>query len=402
MKGGELMGEVTVKSAEYVGPLFCVNRASILGHDGAYSIPLDDGRVLWAFGDTLIGKERKDYDPEKRLIDEWLNSEWAKDNIVMIANSACFVGTRNATELVKTVPFYIGQTKGRAEEIIPSALAPNRAGRYRPVWPMDGICLENAVYVFCIMMDCGPADPTKGNAPDINVFGAGVAKSEYPFVEFHRLKPTVYPNLPKDPANHPEYQYLWWNCDLDNSGDQTAAYGTGVLKRVLDGYVYIFGSKMCRRNGKVVHGVSLARVRVENIEDVTKYSYLARLDGNNPIWTSDPKAAMLVFDGNANEMSISYNEYLGKFIVFYPYIGDIKPHGIDRFLEEIHMRYADNIWGPWSEPVVVYKCNKSRPDDTCYAAKEHPEYSEKGGKITYLTYVSHQRYWPDLIRIEFS
>lgn len=396
------MSKVGIKSVEYLGALFTVNNASVLGHDGAYSVPLDDGRVLWTFGDTLLGKERTGYDPEKRLIDEWLNSDWAKENIVMIANSACFVGTKSAEELIRTMPFYIGQTEGCAEEIIPSVLAPNRAGRYRPVWPMDGICLKDKVYIFTIMVDCGPADPTKGNAPDINVFGAGLVKSEYPFVEFHRLKPTACPNLPRDPANHPEYQYMWWNCDLDTSGDQIAAYGTGVLKRVMDDYVYIFGSKMTTMEGRVVHGVSLARVRAKYIEDVTKYSYLQGLEGGNPIWTSNPKEAMLVFDGNANEMSISYNEYLGKFVVFYPYIGDIKPHRVDRFLEEIHMRYADNIWGPWSDPVVVYKCQKSRPDDTCYAAKEHPEYAEKGGKITYLTYVSHQRYWPELIRVEFA
>jgi len=396
------MNKVTIKSTDYIGSLFKNNKASVLGHDGAYSIPLDDGRVLWTFGDTLIGNERKDYDPEKRLIDEWLNSEWAKENIVMTANSACFVGTRNAAELTKSVPYYIGQTRGIAEEIIPSVLAPNRAGRYRPVWPMDGICLNGNVYIFTIMVDCGPADPTKANAPDINVFGTGVVKSEYPFTQFHRLRPTVYPNLPKDPANHPEYQYLWWNCDLNKAGDQIAAYGTGVLKNVLDGYVYIFGSKMTTQKGKVVHGVSLARVRVKDIENITKYSYLKELRGKDPIWTNNPAEAMLIFDGNANEMSVSYNEYLSKFLVFYPYIGDIKEQRIERFLEEIHMRYADNIWGPWSEPIVAYKCHKSRPDDTCYAAKEHPEYSEKNGKITYLTYVSHQRYWPELLRVEFA
>ncbi len=394
--------DIRVKKAEYVGTCFTNNDAHVLGHDGAYSIPLDDGRVLWTFGDTLIGKERKYYDPEKMLIDEWLGSDWAKDNIVMTANSVCIVNTRRAEELPNTRCFYVLDSNGKAKEIIPSVLPANRAGRYRPIWPMDGICIDGRLYIFCIMVDCGPADPKKGNAPDINVFGAGVVRSVYPYNEFERLRPTVYPNLPKDVVNHVEYPYLWWNCDLDERFDQTAAFGTAVLKEILDDYVYIFGSKMQMRNGEIIHGVSLARVKAEKIEDITRYEYLKEVRGSEPVWTKNAKEAMLLFTGNANELSVSFNRYLGKYLTFYPFIGEIRENKMTRFLEEIHMRYADNIWGPWSDPVIVYKCQKSRPDDTCYAAKEHPEYSEENGRITYLTYVSHQRYWPELIRIEFE
>ena len=393
---------VRVKRAEYIGPCFTNNDAHVLGHDGAYSIPLDDNRVLWTFGDTLIGEERKYYDPEEILIDEWLGSDWAKDNIVMTANSVCIVNTRKAEELLNTKCFYVLDSNHRAKEIIPSALPANRAGRYRPIWPMDGICLDRKLYIFSIMVDCGPPNIEKSNIPDINVFGAGIVRSFYPYSEFEKLKPVVYPDLPKDPVNHAEYPYLWWNCDLDEKFNQVAAFGTAVLKEVVDGYVYIFGSKMQMKDKKIVHGVSLARVKAEKIEDITRYEYLKELKGSEPIWTKNPKEAMLLFDGNANELSVSYNEYLGKYLTFYSYIGDMHENRISRFLEEIHMRYADNIWGPWSNPIIVYKCHKSRPDDTCYAAKEHPEFSRENGKITYLTYVSHQRYWPELVKLEFE
>jgi len=390
------MEKVKVKSAENMGKLFVNNNYSVIGHDGAYSIPLDDGRVFWTFGDTLLGFERKDYDPTKIMLDEWLAQSWAKENVNMIGNTSCFVNVRNASELVDTQPVYINE-KNTAKEIIKTTLPPNRAGRYRPLWPMDGIFLNGNLYVFYIAVDCGPANPEQEIA-DINVYGAGVAKASFPYTEFKRLTPTVLPNVPKDIANYNEYPYLWWNCDLDENLNQVPAFGTAVVKEVIDGYVYIFGSLMRKVDKRIVHGVALARVKVKDIEDITKFEYLQE----DLSWGKDPKKSKIVFEGNANELSVSYNKYLGKFIAIYSYVGEIKNNKLNRFLEEIHLRYADELWGEWSEPQVIYKCEKSLEKDTCYAGKEHPEYSEKDGKIIYITYVSHQRYWPELIRVEFE
>lgn len=395
------MANVHVKSVENIGQMFVVNKFSVLGHDGAYSIPLDDHRVFWTFGDTLLGVERLGYDPEKILLDEWLASKWAKENIKMIGNSACFTNTENARELITTSPVYIRNKNGsKVREIIPSTLAPDRAGRYRPLWPMDGICLDGKLYIFYIAVDCGPADPSSQNALDINVYGAGVAKACFPYTEFIRLTPTVYPAVPRDIANYCEYPYLWWNCDLDENMNQVPAFGTAVLKETIDDYVYVFGSGVRTIGTRIRHGVFLARVASSQIEDVTKYEYL--LD-SSPTWDTDPKNAKMLFDGNANELSISYNRYLGKFIAVYPFIGKAKQNGsVEHFLEEIHLRFADNIWGPWSDPIVIHKCRKSCPNDVCYAAKEHPEFCEEQGKVIYVTYVSHQRYWPELLKVVFT
>jgi hypothetical protein len=70
--------------------------------------------------------------------------------------------------------------------------------------------------------------------------------------------------------------------------------------------------------------------------------------------------------------------------------------------EEIHLRTSDTPYGPWSDSIRVYKCKKSCKEDICYAGKEHQEFSKNNGKIIYVTYVSHQRYFPELIRIEFE
>jgi hypothetical protein len=45
-----------VASARDLGVLFARNAHRMVGQDGAFSIPLEPGRTLWFFGDTLIGR----------------------------------------------------------------------------------------------------------------------------------------------------------------------------------------------------------------------------------------------------------------------------------------------------------------------------------------------------------
>lgn len=392
--------QVDIKKVEYLGKIFKNNLSRVLGHDAAYSIQLDDGRSFWSFGDTLIGEKLLAYDPEKELIDVWLNTDWAKENISMEPNTACFVNAKNAEELITLKPFYI-EKNGVAKKIIGTSLAPNRANRYRPIWPMDGIFLNKTIYLYDIFVDCGIFDPSKKEQSlDINLYGAGLSKAEFPYTTFTKLKPTIYPTPPKDLANFCEYPYIWWNCEAsENDGEKIPAFGTAVLKTPVDGYVYIYGSRVDNVNGEMVHGVYLSRVKTEKIEDLNKYEYYSKQG-----WVKQPKNLQMLFDGNANELSISFNPYLNKYLCIYSYVGKIDSEGniFSGAMEEVHLRTADYPQGPWSDPIVIYKAKKSHYLDTCYAAKEHPEFMEKNGKIIYFTFVSHQRYWPELVRVEFE
>src|SRR5687768_8696976 len=49
---------LNVASARDLGPLFADNPHSMIGQDGAFSIPLGD-QTLWFFGDTLVGRRRR-------------------------------------------------------------------------------------------------------------------------------------------------------------------------------------------------------------------------------------------------------------------------------------------------------------------------------------------------------
>src|SRR5688572_224488 len=47
---------IIVERARDVGVMFAENPHRMVGQDGAFSVPLEPGRTLWFFGDTLIGR----------------------------------------------------------------------------------------------------------------------------------------------------------------------------------------------------------------------------------------------------------------------------------------------------------------------------------------------------------
>ena len=81
--------------------------------------------------------------------------------------------------------------------------------------------------------------------------------------------------------------------------------------------------------------------------------------------------------------------------------------------DEIHLRTAPELGGPWSEPVVVYECPEISWDlrNFCYGAKAHPSlFSEDDLVLTYFSnstdfwYVAGnaQLYWPKFVRVLWS
>jgi len=391
---------VRIAKIKLLGSCFKNNSARVLGHDGAYSIPLSNGKVFWSFGDTILGPERRGYDPRRIDLDTWLfKDSWAKKNVPMISNSGLIADARNISELMyggfeyfvhkRTVD---GKELVEAREIIPvpERLKYNRKQR-TAYWPVDGIVINGKLYFFYLMVTSVMSV--------INLYGTGMVRSTFPYETFEKL-PNTRLTQTKKLANSDELPFVWWDNRRDRGREQIAAFGTAVLKNIVDNHIYIYGSKLEHRGDGIVHAVSLARVKKKNIEDVTKYEYLAEAPSNQndftPKWSDDPKKTASIFDGNANELSVSYNPYLGKYVAIYSYAKRVDEHN------EIHMRSSNSPAGPWNKPLTIYKPQGSRRKDSCYAAKEHPEYSKDLGKTFYVTYVSHQRYFPELLEIELG
>lgn len=106
-----------------------------IGADGAYSIDLGGGRVLWVFGDTFIAT----------------SGAGARSESKMIRNSLAIQTGYDPTRAF--MRFYWPETDGE-----PQSFRPEEGGRW--YWPAHGVRLDDALLVFYEQLGTPPGDPT--------------------------------------------------------------------------------------------------------------------------------------------------------------------------------------------------------------------------------------------------
>ena len=116
----------------------------------------------------------------------------------------------------------------------------------------------------------------------------------------------------------------------------------------------------------------LARVPLDDILDRKAWEFYAG-DGN---WTPELGAAATVLDGN-DMMTVFYSEYLEQFAVIYSQPLETR----------VVLRTAPAPEGPWSDPIDVFEAEEAvSSTGWVYDALAHPEFSEDGGRVIYITY----------------
>ncbi len=118
------------------GLLFKDNASGVIGLDGAMSLELSKGRVLWVFGDTFFGG-------------------WNGDGSRRYAGSATNTGIVN------------GKFVGKPDQII---AFPAMKGDLR-VWPLDGIVIEGRAWMYYVVVEADSKQPF-----GFRTLGHGVAK----------------------------------------------------------------------------------------------------------------------------------------------------------------------------------------------------------------------------------
>ena len=139
-------------------------------------------------------------------------------------------------------------------------------------------------------------------------------------------------------------------------------------------------------------GVSLMKVAEADVEDIEAYRYYAGLDADGqPSWSEDAADAVLIIDRPTGELSVAWNEYLGRWLM------TTMADDSDAVMYE-----GVNPWGPWSEPHILYR-QADLPG--LYAPFMHPTYVADGGRTVYFGmshWLPYNVFWHrvDLVRAE--
>lgn len=134
--------------------------------------------------------------------------------------------------------------------------------------------------------------------------------------------------------------------------------------------LYLYGGF---NNGSRNQAVAVARVPVARYRERTAYRFW-----NGSAWVDDVMQATGVMNDIPGGMSVSYNEYLQRYIAVHSGI----------FSNTIFIRTAPMPEGPWSQPMELMTGLASTNADTPYnySAVEHPELSREDGRTIVVSY----------------
>lgn len=361
------MRELRVESARDLRLQFTDNPHRMVGQDGAYSIPLGNGETLWFFGDTLVGArvpgESLWFPGGKPLGPGDMSGHGSIETLR--TNTGLLLRNRTGREGLKDYRYLLDDA-GTLRQLVPHE--PSESRDEIRVWCLHGCVLGDSVYLYYLTVRMLAEGPMPVN---FELVGAGLAVGKKGEWNFRRI-----------PAGSTT---LWWRAPLPQ-------FGSAVLFVPEHNRVYLYG---VRRGDDGEQHCSIARVAPIEIERLERYEYLKGPGGE---WGRDPREAATVMTGMPNEMSVSWNEYLGRYLAV---------HSLD--LSGIIVgRTAPDPWGPWSEPVELWRVVPPRLGyaipypHLIYAGKEHPELAEDNGRVLSITYIEFEEYFPHLVEVTLA
>lgn len=333
--------------------LFC-RKSGWIGGDGVFSVPLNDGRILWLFGDTLIGNIREGRRPKKTE---------------MINNTIAF--QRRTGVMPKDLEFFFPIRKGKAASVF---VPPNKKGWF---WPFHGVQTSSGLYIFLVQIE---------KTDDPSVFG------------FHTIGSWLVriPNPLEKPQNwRMIYSRIPWS---DCTQNMNLFWGSAVLSHGDDLYVYGIREPLGQKT--TVKSMIVAKIPTSTLDVFRNWTFYSR-----GTWGKDFRKVEDLFPKCASEFSVTFDSNMKRFLALYS--------SQEGFSRDILIRSAPKPWGPWSEPQKIYTCPgfEKNPNMLFYAAKHHPELSRTNELvISYATnslnfedlFSDAALYFPKFVRIFFS
>jgi hypothetical protein len=294
------------------------------GGDGAYSTALGSKKLLWLFGDTLIG-EIKD---GRRIVAGMVNNSIA-------------IQTGNEPQAASIDFFPDG---GSAPFLKPE-------GGLGWFWPYHALRTAEGLYFFLLQLERADISPP---------FGFSLLSTWLGYVR-----------NPEDPPQRwiiSQRKIPW--------GNPQRQFGSFIL--VQEGYCYIYGTVAERVKGQRSWNMILARAPVDRLADFN--SWLFYRGGK---WIADVDRAERICENVATEFSVSFQPLLNQYVLVYTKRG-FSVHSdsaVIRFSPNLHGPWTDPI------PVYRCPETQRDPRICCYAAKGHPEIASSAEELI-LTYVA--------------
>lgn len=306
------------------------------GADGAYSIRLDDRRVLWLFGDSFVS------DREGR-------QDRADMKVVLGTTLAISTCTADAGFQIR---YWLKKKNGGFVSSF---------GEEEWLWPQDPFMADRILYVPLVSVK---ANPEREGPFKFEVVGHTVA----------RIK-----NFEGDDPNRWPVDYV----DL-TPGIPEGIKAFATTSVVHEEHVYFYPLYSATKDGLAVAGNILARIPTDRLDDPARAIEYLTTDGR---WEQglDHTKVKVLFGAAVSEMSVRYHPDEGKWIAVYM---STRNNG-----DQMLYQKADALEGPWTEPGVLIgsipEVDRNSPrydrNNFCYAGKEHPEFSR--GRNLVVTYV---------------
>jgi hypothetical protein len=295
------------------------------GGDGVFSVRLDSDSILWLFGDTFIGDVK--------------NGQHV--NAVLVNNTiAIQTGRKPSPDDIKF--FY-----GKSAPDKPEALVKPQDG-IGWYWPYHGVRTEEGLFLFLIQVNRAE----------------GPSGFDFKLVATWLVK---VPN-PDDPPDRWRFiqEKIPWS-------HENRLFGSSILVKGEECFIY--GTVEETTKGLPGKKMILAKAPLIQINDFGRWRFYSRGE-----WLKEADGAEFIAENVANEFSVSFQPGINRYLLVYTK---------DSLSEDIVFRLAPKPHGPWSEPVLVYRCPEAKWDSKvfCYAAKGHPELSQSPEELlfTYTT-----------------
>ncbi|MGQ9503323.1 MAG: DUF4185 domain-containing protein [Thermogutta sp.] len=338
------------------------------GADGVFSIPLDDHRLLFTFGDTFTTRRRQK----------------------MVNNSIAILELQDRNPV--SITFYFGRTANN--EVRSFVVPAENRGLF---WLAAGLRDGARLYLFAAHIELTPSGGPFG------------------FRQIGEALLTI--DNPDDPPS--QWQILQRSIPYFRHDQvSSAVIGSALLIPAdsRDKYAYLYGFDEEKTPIFPIKHAIVARAmkgRIDQVEEWEFYCGPSKLSGQanpqDPVtdansWTRDFTRATRLAREVASEYSVSYLPSLRSYAMVYTRLG---------LSQEIMMRTAPTPVGPWSDGIRLYRVPDLPQDQKAffYAAKAHPALAADNELV--ISYVANsfdfgrlvrtpEIYRPWFIRVKFA